>query len=410
VRILLTAIYPYVFILLYLITPFDEYVRALPNILMGILIIAFPFVITKKDFKKLLLKPTLLLAVLIIFFLANSFFQGRFEQDFVFIKKLMIPIGVVFLYLPIRNFKKLNKAIVFSSFLAIMFTLIQFLILVNQNSNVTIAFFQETVDAILIDRVYVGLLCLLSILISYKFLTKNYHPDNKYYLASIIINALYLLLIMSKTALVILFIIIVLRQFYGEHKKTRRIITGIVLVTLILISFLKYQSIYKGFIQSNKDISEITYYQSTLPLGYRTQVWECVSKIYNKDSNVLFGIGFKETNNRLVSCYENEIEDVKTKQNFISKRFNTHNQYLDFYISSGLISLVLFLGIILYLFFKNYKRFHPTALLITIILFGLVENFFHRQIGAYYFGFILVILFINNTNTDVSKTDKKSSN
>ena len=159
-RILLTAIYPYVFILLYLITPFDEYVRALPNILMGILIIAFPFVITKKDFKKLLLKPTLLLAVLIIFFLANSFFQGRFEQDFVFIKKLMIPIGVVFLYLPIRNFKKLNKAIVFSSFLAIMFTLIQFLILVNQNSNVTIAFFQETVDAILIDRVYVGLLCL----------------------------------------------------------------------------------------------------------------------------------------------------------------------------------------------------------------------------------------------------------
>jgi hypothetical protein len=35
---------------------------------------------------------------------------------------------------------------------------------------------------------------------------------------------------------------------------------------------------------------------------------------------------------------------------------------------------------------------------LTMILFGLVENYFHRQVGAYYIGFVLVILLINNKN------------
>jgi hypothetical protein len=48
------------------------------------------------------------------------------------------------------------------------------------------------------------------------------------------------------------------------------------------------------------------------------------------------------------------------------------------------------------LLFKHYKHFFPTALVLTFILFGLVENYFHRQVGAYYLGFVLVILLINN--------------
>ena len=407
-RILLTAIYPYVFILLYLIIPFDEYVRALPNILMAILVIAFPFLITKNDFKKLLKKPTLLLVSFIVFLLANSLFQGRFEQDFGYIKTMIIPIGIVILYLPIADFKKLKKAIIFSSFIAMVYTFIQFLILINQNSEVTIAFFQETVDALLIDRIYVGLLCVLSILISYRSLTKEYHPDNKYYFVSIIVNILYLLLVMSITALVILFVLIVLRQFYGKDKKLRLLITSVVLIAIFITGYLKYQSAFEDLLQESRDVSKVTYTESTLPLGYRAVIWDCVSKISDEGSIGLFGIGFKETKNRLLSCYNSEIEDNATKQNFINKRFNTHNQYIDFYISAGPISLLLFIGILLFLFIKNQKKYFPTALLITFVLFGLAENYFHRQVGAYYVGFILVILLINNTA--LTSSELKESN
>ena len=397
-RILLAAIYPYVFILLYLVIPFDEYVRVLPNILMLILIVIFPIIINKKDLKKIAKVSMFLLILFIIYLLTNSFVQGRLEVDFVYLKTIMIPLGIVFLYVPITDFKKVNKAIIFSSFIAIVYSLIKFLILVNQNTDVSINFFQETVDALLIDRIYVGLLCVLSVIISYQSITKQFHPDNKYYLISMVLNVTYLLLIMSKTAIIILLFVAVLRQFYGKDKKIRLGATAIILAFLAIMSYFKLPNNIENTFKPQKDISEVTYAGSTIPLSYRSLIWDCALKI-TKDSNTnFFGIGFRETSDRLVNCYENEIEDLNTKQNFINKRFNTHNQYFDFYISSGLISIILFVGILIYLFFKKHKDYYSTSLLLTIILFGLVENYFHRQVGAYYIGFVLVILLINNKN------------
>ncbi|PHS66836.1 MAG: hypothetical protein COB12_05220 [Flavobacterium sp.] len=381
--------------LLYLIIPFDEYFRALPNILMAILVIAFPFVVKKSDFKKLLAKPLLVLVLFFVYLLVNSFFQGNIIQDIGIINKMMIPIGLVLLYLPISDFKKLKKAIVFSSFISIVFTLVQFIILINNDAEVSFLFFQETVDALLIDRVYIGLLCVLSILISYKSLTKKYHPDNVYFLASIIISVLYILLIMSKTAIILLVALIILRQFYGPKIKTRLLVTLFTLLIFSVFGYFNYQDTFQNNINSKNNISEIKYNESYMPLGYRTIIWDCAINISENSSDKIFGIGFKETSNQLVDCYKNEISDPITKHNFISKKFNTHNQYADFYISSGLISLILFLLVLIYLIIKYHKQFFPTALLITIVLFGMVENFFHRQVGAYYFGFILVMLLIN---------------
>lgn len=397
-RILLAAIYPYVFILLYLVIPFDEYVRVLPNILMLILMVIFPIIINKKDLKKIANVSMLLLLLFIIYLLINSFVQGRLEIDFVYLKTIMIPLGIVFLYVPITDFKKVNKAIIFSSFIAIVYSLIKFLILVNQNTDVSINFFQETVDALLIDRIYVGFLCVLSVIISYQSITKQFHPDNKYYLISMALNVSYLLLIMSKTAIVILLFVAVLRQFYGKDKKIRLGATAIILTFLAIVSYFKLPNVIENSFKPQKDISEVTYAGSTIPLGYRSLIWDCASKITKNSNTNIFGIGFRETSDRLVNCYENAIEDLNTKQNFINKRFNTHNQYFDLYISSGLISIILFVGILIYLFFKKHKDYYSTSLLLSMILFGLVENYFHRQVGAYYIGFVLVILLINNKN------------
>ncbi len=396
-RVLLTALYPYVFMMLYLIIPFDEYARALPNILMAILLIAFPFVIKKKDFNKLLRKPMIILVLFFVVLLINSIFQGNFSQDFGIINKMMIPLGLVFLYLPVNNFKKLKKAIVFSSFIAIVFTLFQFMVLINKDAQVSLQFFQETVDALLIDRVYVGLLCILSVIISYHSLTKKYHPDNTYYLVSLIISVLYLFLIMSKTAIIILLALVILRQFYGPKKRLRLLVTLGAIILLMAFGYSKFQNLGQNIVESRKNISEISYNESNMPFGYRTYIWECLIAVSNDNSNKFFGIGFQETTNRLVSCYDDKITDPTTKDTFVSNRFNSHNQYADFYISSGILSFLLFLGVLIYLFLKYRKHFFPSALLITILLFGMVESYFHRQVGAYYFGFILAMLLINNT-------------
>lgn len=409
-KILLKSIYPYLFLLLYITIPFDNYIRAFPNILLILLVIIFSFIITKKDIKKLKKKPTILFLLFFVFLFVNSFFNGNLNQDFSTLMRMMLPLGLLLLYLPINNFKKINKAIIFSSFIAIVFTLIQFMVLINNDSTVSILFFQKTVDALLIDRVYLGLLCVLSIIVSYQSLTKQFHPDNKYYLISIIINVAYLLLIMSKTALIILVALIILKQFYGKKRKLKIVLITVLIIIAGTLGYNKFQKDFDNIIKSPNNLSKVIYDNSNMPLGYRTVIWDCAYKISKNSSNKLFGIGFKETKNRLINCYENEIEDEIAKQNFITYEFNTHNQYFDFYISSGLISLIFFLGILFFLFLKNHQLFYPSALIVTLILFGMVENYFNRQVGAYYFGFILIMLLINNNTNSNNNFEEPIAN
>src|SRR5690606_24794740 len=114
-RILLSAIYPYAFMLLYLIIPFDNYIRVLPNILMGILVIAFPFIVKNEDFKKLRSLPIAIFLGLFIYLFLDSFLAGRFQEDSKIINKVMIAVGLAILYIPVADVKKINSAIIFSS-------------------------------------------------------------------------------------------------------------------------------------------------------------------------------------------------------------------------------------------------------------------------------------------------------
>src|SRR5690606_17358402 len=134
-RILLSAIYPYAFLLLYLIIPFDDYIRALPNILVAILVVAFPFVVNKDDFKKLKSLPILLFLGLFAFLCINSFFNGRFLEDFNIIKKVMIAAGLAILYIPINDVKKINSAIIFSALAAIIFSVYNFVLITHATGS-----------------------------------------------------------------------------------------------------------------------------------------------------------------------------------------------------------------------------------------------------------------------------------
>jgi hypothetical protein len=120
-RILLSAIYPYAFLLLYLIIPFDNYIRALPNILLAILVVAFPFIVKKEDFKKLKSLPIAIFLMLFAYLLIDSFGSGRLFEDFNIIKKVMIAVGLAILYIPVADAKKINSAIIFSALAAILF-------------------------------------------------------------------------------------------------------------------------------------------------------------------------------------------------------------------------------------------------------------------------------------------------
>ena len=387
-RILLASIYPYAFFLLYLLIPFDDYIRALPNILLGIIVIAFPFIVSKNDFKKLVKKPVLLFLAFFIFLVLNSLFFGRIEEDFYVLKKIMIAVGLVLLYIPVTDFEKIDKAIIFSALAAMLFSIVN-VFLLNDISSFE---FKNPIDILLIDRLYLGLLSVLSILVSYKALKPKFDPINQYYVANICLNVIFIFLMGSRVAIVILIAIVLLRQFYGSQKKLRLLISSGVLVVTAAIIFAVPNNFIKNYFLEPEIKAEARFDEKPLHWDFRTVVWDCGCDLLAAEWNNLLGSGFKTTNDRLADCYDQRISDDKTKAWFLSQNLNSHNQFLDFYLSSGLIGFLFFVGIILVLFKRHRNQFFPIASLVTIVLFGMMENFLYRQIGAYFFGFVLIIL------------------
>jgi O-antigen ligase len=250
------------------------------------------------------------------------------------------------------------------------------------------------IEAVLIDRLYLGLLCILSILISLRSIRDSYHPDNRYYFINIIINVLFILLIVSRIAIATLVVIFLLSFLYKIRRGPQFLFaTGILLLGFIL-AFIFNNDLRKEIFYSNRTIQNQGLIENTLAFEPRVIIWNCAYQLSKYDGTMIKGLGFLNTNEMMESCYEATIEDKSKRNWFIKQRYNTHNQFIDIYLGAGIVALALLILGTLTLLIKNRKHFYPTALIVTFITFSLVENLFHRQIGAYYIGFILLTLII----------------
>jgi O-antigen ligase len=396
-RILLASIYPFAFMLLFVIIPFDDYIRALPNILLIILIITFPAIIKRAHFQKIKKVPFFLFLLFFGYIALNSLFSGRLETDLTILKKIAIALGLVILYLPIQYDRKIQKAVIFSSIAAILFSVISIVYSANTNPSFEFGDSRMMIEALLVDRLYLGLISVLSILFSYRSMRKSYHPHNAYYLTAIVINVLFIVLVISKIAGIVLCFLLLIRQGYGV-KKNIRIPIAIASVGIIIsgLFFLKFQQetntgpvSFSTFLNKNFGASNTT--------ETRLITWGCSTDILKNKGISLTGIGFKATKDQLALCYETKITNPDKKELFISQRYNNHNQFLDILISTGYLGFFLFCVFVIWAFMKNRAHFFQTAILCTFIAYGMVENIFHRQIGAYYVGLILIIVLANHS-------------
>jgi len=405
VRILFASLYPFIFLLLFITIPFDDYIRALPNIVLLLLAILFPFVVTKKDFTKLKRLPAIVWLVFFGYLILNALIAGRIEADWGVLKKILLPGLLVLLYIPLQDFKKINKAIIYSALAAIVFSVIKLIMLINEGHPFNFLESAPLIEAVLIDRLYLGLLSILSILISLKTIKNSYHPDNRYYFINIIINVLFILLIVSRIAIATLAIIFLLSFLYKIRRGPQFMFATGVLFLGFVLAFIFNNDLRKEIFYSNKNIQNQGLIENTLAFEPRVIIWNCAYQLSKYDGAMIKGLGFLKTNEMMETCYETTIDDKSKRNWFTTQRYNTHNQYIDIYLGAGIIALVLLIMGILTLLIRNRKQFYPTALMVTFITFALVENVFHRQIGAYYIGFILLTLLI-----ELNAVEKKSLN
>jgi len=396
-RIILASIYPFAFMLLFFIIPFDEYIRALPNILLIILTISFPAIIKREHFQKIKKVPLFLLLLFFVYMVLNSIFSGRFDTDLNILKKIAIAIGLVILYLPIQYDRKVQKAVIFSSIAAIIFSIISIVYSANTNANFEFGDSRMMIEALLVDRLYLGLISVLSILFCSRSMRKIYHPHNAYYLGAIAINVLFIVLVVSKISGIVLFCLLLIRQAYGNKKSMRLLIAaGCIGLVIGGLFFLKSQQ------QKNTGpVSFSTFLNKNFGASNTSQTrlitWRCSLDVLENSTIGFNGIGFKATKDKLVKCYQTTIKDPGKKEIFTSKRYNSHNQFLDILLSTGYVGLFLMCLFLVWSFMKNKEHFFQTAILSTFMAYGLVENIFHRQIGVYYVGLILIIVLANRS-------------
>jgi len=357
------------------------------------LAVTFPFIIKKEHFKKLNKIPAIIFAVFCLYLVANAAFFGRLETDWILIKKIALAFGFVLLYIPIEDSKKIYRAIVFSALAVIIFSVVNIFVIINTSEDIVLGFSRQVIESLLIDRVYLGLIAILSILISYRSITQKFHPNNKYHLANIIVNVLFVVLLVSKIAIIILGILLIVRQFYTSKKWIRVPIAVVVVAGLFALAF-------SLMVTEQEANSEKTFLEKTLTWELRTQVWKCAQLISADSGLIVEGFGFHGTKDKLVECYGEHIDDDYKRNVFITERHNTHNQFVDIYFNWGVVAILLFLSWMFWVFLKNRKHFIPTAFLIVLVSYCMVEDVFHRQIGAYYVGFVLIAILLQNQSIE----------
>lgn len=224
----------------------------------------------------------------------------------------------------------------------------------------------------IIYRPYFALNCLLSI-ICVRYLWKNNVVKVIPVFAILLFVIISLLLIGARLALGVSVILLIL--FILESNKIK--------YTLLLFGVLGIA----GLFFSKYAIERIMLINGEP----REVIWKCAYNIATDDNfNILVGeFSGERVDKKLIDCYNSD-EVSKGEYWWISKLnydYNTHNQFLWFYCSFGLLGLLLFLSIFLRHFLNLIKFKNQMSLYFIIVFFSqaLFENILSRQLGIYLF-------------------------
>jgi O-antigen ligase len=176
----------------------------------------------------------------------------------------------------------------------------------------------------------------------------------------------------SRIAIISLVIIVVIKATSSNSLK-RISLTGSILIitTIILAQFeyvkLKFDLMFQG--------------------GERIGRWKAILNQIIEKGSFLKGVGEERAFQLYQDAYSSGGFEIALNQ-----KYNAHNQFLEFWITSGLIGVLVYMFVLFY--FIQKTRFSGVAgyFIITTIFLSFVESFFDRSKAIIYFSFMFCLL------------------
>lgn len=397
-------IYDYLFCILIIALPF-----ALKFHNIALITLCLYFIIDYKRYKELNFKtlttlPYLILGVLLLYWVGKGVLTNTFTDNKY---SLLIPIVLI----AVVALKIKDIYIVLTSVVGVGFIIgTRAVVAVLQNYTQTgelLPFEGKVINAILgMERPYLGFMLIMSIFTAY-YLSMHFKKHQYVLLAYVGYTVIVLFLISARMSILTLVaVVFIYMLFYLQVSFYKK---SMVVFFVFLISAL--------FLNFNKNLRERFFitdnYTETLQKLERHEprfiIWPCAFEIMNTpEFNLLIGVNSeKELVYKLVDCYRLKIANESRKLFFTQSKFNTHNQFLGIFMILGFLGLFLLLSLLIVLAYQNKHNFFKISLLMALTMFFMVENVLSRQLGAYLF--VIIFIMVNSKSIQEKSSTQKSS-
>ena len=354
---------------------------AFPNIVLIPLGIVFLF---QKKWKNLMLikfKAFYIYVFLILFITLNIVIQGHIKESFDIISKFYISILFFLLFSIVKKKYWIEIAFLAGLIVSLLISVFNILSQYVNNKMINIDIGSQTNALLSIERPYLGFMIALGFFIIFKNIRKHDWSNWLYFLSLIFIS--FVIYISARLSLALILIITFHHLNHVFRHRRKLFYSSVIVFASIFVFAVLVNDNFRNRMRIKSS------YQQTIKAlkAYepRYLIWPCALGNTAK-VGWLTGTGGYDVSKQLqVNCYTENIKRPKKIRYYQTEAFNTHNQYLDFLLVSGLIPLILLL-IFLITLLVNYFRYPLGMLSLFFLLFFLVENVLHRQLGVFIFG------------------------
>jgi O-antigen ligase len=376
----------------------------LPNVFLGLLLLLFI-----ADYKKisrvnfrLLLNPTIVFfAFFSIYLWIKAALTGTITESKYDLLLLILIIPALFLR--IKDVKTVLFGAVFSGVLLIVPATIKLANYYLLNKEILPFEGLQINEMLGMERPYMGFFLIGSILAA-VFLARQSNKYRYYFYAYAVISACFIFYISARIASGTLAVLVsVYLLFYFKTKiKTKIAVLSIALLVISLLMIGNKNLRDRFFLTGNLQTS-VAKFERHEP---RFIIWPCAIGVAKSDEhNTAFGLVSEQRLDTLMTrCYDKTITNRHRANFFVKSTLNTHNQFLNIYLTSGLMGLVLVFMFFISFLIQVKKHFLSVALVVAVFLFFCVENVLHRQLGAYYFGLLLAFALFADDKIKENKT------